>query len=96
MGGGSEKRDASSSRSRCSVLASSAAVRGHFSQASFRFAFGARREAKRAASMASVPEPQTGSWPRHGWTVDGELVWGATAAIVRDFVAIVRELAPAQ
>ena len=28
-----------------------------------------------------------------GWTVDGELVWGATAAIVRGFVGILRELA---
>jgi 8-oxo-dGTP pyrophosphatase MutT (NUDIX family) len=45
-----------------------------------------------AAPLRAFFEPQTGSWPRHGWTIDGELVWGATAAIVRDFVAIVREL----
>ena len=45
-----------------------------------------------AAPLRAFLQPQTGSWPRHGWTIDGELVWGATAAIVRDFVAIVREL----
>jgi 8-oxo-dGTP pyrophosphatase MutT (NUDIX family) len=49
-----------------------------------------------AAPLRAFFEPQTGVWPRHGWTVDGDLVWGATAAIVRDFVAIVRGLARGQ
>ncbi len=45
-----------------------------------------------AAPLRAFFEPQTGLWPRHGWTIDGEHVWGATAAIVRDFVAIVTDL----
>jgi 8-oxo-dGTP pyrophosphatase MutT (NUDIX family) len=45
-----------------------------------------------AAPLRAFFEAQTGHWPRHGWTIDGELVWGATAAIVRDFIAIVRGL----
>jgi 8-oxo-dGTP pyrophosphatase MutT (NUDIX family) len=45
-----------------------------------------------AAPLRAFFEPQVGVWPRHGWKVDGELVWGATGAIVRDFVAIVRAL----
>jgi 8-oxo-dGTP pyrophosphatase MutT (NUDIX family) len=36
--------------------------------------------------------PPRGAPPLRGWTIDGELVWGATAAIVRALVAIVREL----
>jgi 8-oxo-dGTP pyrophosphatase MutT (NUDIX family) len=40
---------------------------------------------------AFFEEPQ-GPPPRRGWTVDGELVWGATAAIVRGLVAILREM----
>jgi 8-oxo-dGTP pyrophosphatase MutT (NUDIX family) len=36
----------------------------------------------------------TGVLPWRGWNVDGEFVWGATAAIVRGFVAIVREIVP--
>jgi 8-oxo-dGTP pyrophosphatase MutT (NUDIX family) len=30
--------------------------------------------------------------PFHGHTVDGELVWGATGKILRDLVALVREI----
>ncbi len=30
------------------------------------------------------------------WRVDGELVWGATATIIQDFVAIVRDLLPSR
>jgi 8-oxo-dGTP pyrophosphatase MutT (NUDIX family) len=45
-----------------------------------------------AAPLRAFFAEQTGTWPRHGWTVDGELVWGATAAIIRDFVAILRGL----
>jgi 8-oxo-dGTP pyrophosphatase MutT (NUDIX family) len=36
--------------------------------------------------------PPEGILPWRGWTVEGELVWGATAAILRSFVAIIREL----
>jgi 8-oxo-dGTP pyrophosphatase MutT (NUDIX family) len=44
-----------------------------------------------APVRAFLDEPE-GALPWRGWTVDGELVWGATAAIVRGFVAILREL----
>jgi len=44
-----------------------------------------------APLRAFFEEPQ-GVLPRRGWTVDGELVWGATAAILRGFVAILREM----
>lgn len=45
-----------------------------------------------AAPLASFLEPPSGVLPWRGWTVDGELVWGATAGIVRGFVAILRGL----
>jgi 8-oxo-dGTP pyrophosphatase MutT (NUDIX family) len=45
-----------------------------------------------AAPLRALLEPPSGAWPWRGWTIDGELVWGATAAIVRDLVAIVRGL----
>jgi 8-oxo-dGTP pyrophosphatase MutT (NUDIX family) len=45
-----------------------------------------------AAPLRAFLEEPTGVLPFRGWTVDGELVWGATAAIVRGFVAIVSEL----
>jgi 8-oxo-dGTP pyrophosphatase MutT (NUDIX family) len=45
-----------------------------------------------SAPLRAFFAPQTGIWPLHGWTIDGELVWGATAAIVRDFVALLRDL----
>lgn len=48
-----------------------------------------------AVPLRAFLEPQTGAWPRHGWTIDGEHVWGATAAIVRDLVAILAEMASA-
>ncbi len=37
-------------------------------------------------------DPPSGVLPWRGWTVDGELVWGATAAIVRGFMGLVRAL----
>lgn len=37
-------------------------------------------------------DPPSGVLPWRGWTVDGELVWGATAAIVRGLMAVVGEL----
>jgi 8-oxo-dGTP pyrophosphatase MutT (NUDIX family) len=37
--------------------------------------------------------PPEGLLPWRGWTVDGELVWGATAAILKGFVTVTRALA---
>jgi len=45
-----------------------------------------------AAPLRAFLDEPTGVFPWRGWTIDGELVWGATAAIVRGFVAILREL----
>lgn len=45
-----------------------------------------------AAPLEAFLESPSGMPPWRGWTVDGELVWGATAGIVRGFVAILREL----
>jgi 8-oxo-dGTP pyrophosphatase MutT (NUDIX family) len=45
-----------------------------------------------AAPLREFFEEPSGALPLRGWTVDGEFVWGATAAIVRRFVAILREL----
>jgi 8-oxo-dGTP pyrophosphatase MutT (NUDIX family) len=45
-----------------------------------------------AAPVRAFLEPPQGMLPWRGWTVDGELVWGATAGIVRGLVAIVRDL----
>jgi 8-oxo-dGTP pyrophosphatase MutT (NUDIX family) len=49
-----------------------------------------------AAPLRAFFEPGEGSLPWHGWRVDGEFVWGATAAILRGFVSIVRDLEDAQ
>ncbi len=45
-----------------------------------------------AVPLRAFFEPPSGMLPWRGWTVDGELVWGATAWIVRGFVAILRDL----
>jgi 8-oxo-dGTP pyrophosphatase MutT (NUDIX family) len=45
-----------------------------------------------AAPLRTFFDEPRGVVPRHGWTVDAELVWGATAAIVRDLVGVLREL----
>ena len=47
-----------------------------------------------APVLSAFLAPPTGVLPWRGWNVEGELVWGATAAIVRSFVAIVREVVP--
>jgi len=47
-----------------------------------------------AVPLSAFLAPPTGVLPWRGWNVEGELVWGATAAIVRSFVAIVREVVP--
>jgi 8-oxo-dGTP pyrophosphatase MutT (NUDIX family) len=49
-----------------------------------------------AVPIRSFLEPATGILPWRGWKVDGELVWGATAAIVRGFASIVRALSADQ
>jgi 8-oxo-dGTP pyrophosphatase MutT (NUDIX family) len=45
-----------------------------------------------AAPLRAFFAPTEGVLPWPGWTVDGEFVWGATAAILRGFVSIVRRL----
>jgi 8-oxo-dGTP pyrophosphatase MutT (NUDIX family) len=45
-----------------------------------------------AVPFAAFFAPVRGAPPLRGWTIDGELVWGATAAILRGLVAIVRDL----
>jgi 8-oxo-dGTP pyrophosphatase MutT (NUDIX family) len=45
-----------------------------------------------APPLRAFLAPTEGIQPWHGWTVDGEHVWGATAAIFRSFVSILREL----
>jgi 8-oxo-dGTP pyrophosphatase MutT (NUDIX family) len=47
-----------------------------------------------AVPLRSFLAAPTGVMPWRGWNVEGEFVWGATAAIVRGFIAIVRELVP--
>jgi 8-oxo-dGTP pyrophosphatase MutT (NUDIX family) len=42
-----------------------------------------------APPLRSFMEPQSGVAPWRGWTVEGDLVWGATAAIVSDLVRAV-------
>jgi 8-oxo-dGTP pyrophosphatase MutT (NUDIX family) len=37
-------------------------------------------------------EPPAGTFPRIGWRIEGELLWGATAAIVASLATIAREL----
>ena len=45
-----------------------------------------------AAPLRVFLEAPTGTFPRMGYRVDGEWVWGATSAIARGLGAIVREL----
>ena len=45
-----------------------------------------------APALRSFLSPRAGAAPRRGWTVDGELVWGATAAIVDGLLRLVGEL----
>ncbi len=51
-------------------------------------------EVARAFSPAlrSFLMPSNGPPPRRGWTIDGEIVWGATAAIVEGFVRVLHLL----
>ena len=45
--------------------------------------------------VRSFFEPPRGALPRRGWTVDGELVWGATAALMARLVDALREIGAA-
>jgi 8-oxo-dGTP pyrophosphatase MutT (NUDIX family) len=45
-----------------------------------------------APALRSFLGPRNGLGPCRGWTVDGELVWGATAAIVDDLLHLVCDL----
>jgi 8-oxo-dGTP pyrophosphatase MutT (NUDIX family) len=45
-----------------------------------------------AVPLRAFFAPPGGIPPFRGWTVDGELVWGATAGIVRGLVDILRDL----
>jgi 8-oxo-dGTP pyrophosphatase MutT (NUDIX family) len=45
-----------------------------------------------AAPLRAFLEPPGGTPPFVGWTIEGELVWGATAAILRGFTSILGEL----
>jgi 8-oxo-dGTP pyrophosphatase MutT (NUDIX family) len=49
-----------------------------------------------AAPLRAFLGPAEGILPWHGWKVDGEYVWGATAAILRGFVSIIRGLSRAE
>ncbi len=44
-----------------------------------------------APPLRSFLQPRGGAPPWRGWTVEGELVWGATAAILDDLVRRIRE-----
>lgn len=46
-----------------------------------------------SAPLRTFLDPPTGVFPRIGWRIDGELLWGATAAIVSGLVAVAREIA---
>ena len=45
-----------------------------------------------AAPLGAFLEEPQGTFPRVGWRIDGELVWGATAAIIRGLLAVAQEL----
>ena len=45
-----------------------------------------------APPLRAFLAPLSGMSPWRGWTVEGDLVWGATAAIVGDLVRLIHEL----
>jgi 8-oxo-dGTP pyrophosphatase MutT (NUDIX family) len=49
-----------------------------------------------AVSLRTFLTPPSGMLPWRGWTVEGELVWGATGQILQELVAILRALGVAQ
>jgi 8-oxo-dGTP pyrophosphatase MutT (NUDIX family) len=49
-----------------------------------------------AAPLSTFFGPRSGLFPRRGWTYDGELVWGATAAVVGGLIDVVKALGAAQ
>jgi 8-oxo-dGTP pyrophosphatase MutT (NUDIX family) len=46
-----------------------------------------------ASPLRAFLEPTTGMFPRVGWRIEGEFLWGATAAIVAGLVNLAREIA---
>lgn len=44
------------------------------------------------APLRTFAERARGVFPKVGWHVEGELVWGATAAVLRNLVTVVAEL----
>ena len=46
-----------------------------------------------ASPLRAFLEEPTGTFPRIGWRIDGEFLWGATAAIVRGLVSVAKEIA---
>jgi 8-oxo-dGTP pyrophosphatase MutT (NUDIX family) len=46
-----------------------------------------------ASPLRTFLEPPTGTFPRIGWRIDGEFLWGATAAIVAALVTFARTIA---
>ena len=47
-----------------------------------------------AAPLSTFFGSKSGIFPRRGWTFDGELVWGATAAVIGGLVDVLNALAP--
>jgi len=48
-----------------------------------------------AVPLSTFFGPKSGIFPRRGWTYDGELVWGATAAVVGGLIDVVKALGAA-
>ena len=44
-----------------------------------------------AAPLRAFAAPPSGEFPRVGWQVEGELVWGATCAMILNLLNVVRE-----
>ncbi len=47
-----------------------------------------------AAPLRTFASRARGVFPKVGWEVEGELVWGATAAVLRNLVTVIAELPP--
>lgn len=47
-----------------------------------------------SAPLRTFATRAKGVFPKVGWHVEGELVWGATAAVLRNLITVVAEVAP--